>query len=152
MKILIISDSHGKINYIYELMEKEAPDAVISCGDFSEDTEESSFAFDNVPFYVVRGNCDYHDLKHKDEIFVELEGKKILVTHGHLYDAKRTYLHLTKRGLDLGADVVIFGHTHLPCLDMEPALTLFNPGALKNREYGIIKISKDTVDFIHKTI
>ncbi|MCJ8341611.1 MAG: metallophosphoesterase [Cetobacterium sp.] len=152
MKILVISDSHGRSEYIIEAIEKEKPDLIISGGDYSEDAEEISFAFSDLPFEIVKGNCDFYDMKHRDELTLDILGKKIFITHGHLYGVKSTYGKIESQGEKIGADIVIFGHTHKPYLEKKSHVTLFNPGALMNKEYGLINIFQDSVDFIHKKI
>ncbi|MGL4307575.1 YfcE family phosphodiesterase [Cetobacterium sp. SF1] len=152
MKILVISDSHGRSEYILEAIEKEKPDMVISCGDYSEDAQDMAYGFPEIPFQIVRGNCDYYDIDHRDEILLEISSIKFYITHGHLQNAKGTYSKLETAGEKAGAKVVLFGHTHIPYLEKKKKVILFNPGALMNKEYGIINIFKDSVDFIHKKI
>lgn len=48
MKILVISDSHGRLERLISIYEKEQPDVVICAGDHSEDGE-------NLSFYSPRG-------------------------------------------------------------------------------------------------
>ena len=42
MKILVISDSHGRLERLISIYEKEQPDVVICAGDHSEDGENLS--------------------------------------------------------------------------------------------------------------
>lgn len=151
MKLLIISDTHKEFENLIKIMDTENPEAVIFCGDITEDAEELSYVYRDIPFVIVKGNCDYHDRKNEDEILLELKGKKILVTHGHLYHVKQGYIELEIRAREIGADVALFGHTHRPYLK-EGEVVLFNPGAVVNGEYGIIDISEKSIDFIHKKI
>ncbi|MGL5950700.1 MAG: YfcE family phosphodiesterase, partial [Cetobacterium sp.] len=123
--------------------------AVIFCGDVTDDAEELSYVYKDIPFVIVKGNCDYYDRKNEEEILLELMGKKILVTHGHLYQVKQGYIDLEIRTREVGADIALFGHTHRPYLK-EGEVILFNPGAVVNGEYGIIDISEEKVGFVHK--
>ena len=72
MKILLTSDSHRDVDYLYNTIVKENPDMVIFAGDHSDDAIDISYGFD-IPFYIVRGNCDYYDNMTKDIIELEIE-------------------------------------------------------------------------------
>ena len=39
---------------------------------------------------------------------------KLFVTHGHAYGVKSGLGRLAERAKTLGADVVLYGHTHIP--------------------------------------
>ena len=65
---------------------------------------------------------------------------------------KRNYNHLKEKALDEGADIAIFGHTHIPYLKEEKEITLFNPGAVLRGNYGVISFEENKVEFIHKEI
>ncbi|MEG1365169.1 MAG: metallophosphoesterase family protein, partial [Cetobacterium sp.] len=103
MKILVISDSHSQLDYIYDIIVQESPDSVICAGDHSTDAEAIAYAFPEIQFYIVKGNCDYYDTKHDNEMFVKIGNKFFFITHGHLYDAKKTYALLEKKGEELEA-------------------------------------------------
>ena len=60
MKILLVSDSHRDVKYLYEVVEKENPNIIMYAGDHSSDAYDLNLAFD-IPVYIVRGNCDYDD-------------------------------------------------------------------------------------------
>jgi putative phosphoesterase len=151
MKILVVSDSHGRLDYLMEIWEKEKPDIVLSAGDYSEDVEELSYIYENSKYFIVRGNCDYMDHTKEDNLEMKLGEKKIFLTHGHLYGVKNSYDHIRLEAQDRGSNLCIFGHTHIPYLE-EEELTLFNPGAVKDRDYGIIEINKDKITLEHRTL
>lgn len=150
MKVLVISDSHGKLDRLISIYEEEKPDVVLCAGDFSEDGEELSFIYPNSKYYIVKGNCDYYDIKSEDEMVIELEGHRVFLAHGHHYGVKQLYDLIEKRGMELNCDIVVFGHTHRQYLEIKEGITLFNPGAVMNRDYGVIKINKESVDFLQK--
>ena len=84
MKILIVSDTHGKDENLEAAVYKEAPfDLLIHCGDV-EGREIFTEALVDCPCCMVSGNNDFFtDLPREEQI--ELCGKRILVTHGHYY-------------------------------------------------------------------
>lgn len=139
MKILLTSDSHRDVDYLYSVIEKEKPDCVIFAGDHSDDAESLSLAY-NIPFYIVRGNCDYYDNKTKDIIEIEIENiGKIILTHGHLFNVKSTKNDIYKLGIEKNANYVIFGHTHVQHDSMNNGIRYINPGAIVNHEYAVFE-------------
>ena len=79
---------------------------------------------------AVKGNCD--DCPFPREEIVQVEGVKILATHGDLYGVKRDLLPLTLRANELGCDMVLYGHTHYANTEEFDGLTLINPGAIQS--------------------
>ena len=122
---------------------------------------------------AVKGNCDFrsavlgNNIK-KTEI-IELLGKTILVTHGDLCEVKYGTAQIEKLAEDIGADVVLFGHTHEK-LERYVDVTekykdiegyheklcqmknyyLFNPGsASQYGSYGVLTLGEDYCLFSH---
>ena len=83
---------------------------------------------------AVKGNCD--DCNFKREEIVEIEGVKILATHGDLYGVKRDLLPITLRAKELGCSLVCYGHTHYATAEDIDGLTLINPGAIHSPVIG----------------
>ena len=152
MKVLVISDSHQKLDTLIKIYEYEKPEVVICAGDHSRDGEELSFVCPDSKYYIVRGNCDIFDRRYDDEMIFELEGFRILLAHGHEYGVKYSYTSIEERGRNLECDIVIFGHTHIQYLVSKNGITLFNPGAVYGREYGILEIDGEKFQFYHKVI
>ncbi|MCS5421165.1 MULTISPECIES: metallophosphoesterase family protein [Psychrilyobacter] len=151
MKVLIVSDSHSRLDNLMKIWEKEVPDVVISAGDYSKDVEELSYIYEDSEYYIVRGNCDYMDNNTEDNLEFELSDKKIFLTHGHLYGVKTSYDYLRMEANDRGTDLCIFGHTHIPYLE-EEGMILFNPGAVKDGLYGILEINNDKINIEHRKL
>lgn len=151
MKILIVSDSHSRLDSLIKIWEKEVPDVVISAGDYSKDVEELSYIYNSSKYYIVRGNCDYMDHNTEDILEFKLLDKKIFLTHGHLYGVKTSYDYLRMEARDRGNNICIFGHTHIPYLE-EEKMILFNPGAVKEGLYGVLSIDRDKVKIEHKKL
>ncbi|MGL4687774.1 MAG: YfcE family phosphodiesterase [Fusobacteriaceae bacterium] len=152
MKILVLSDSHGREDSIINLCEKEQPDTLIFLGDCTEDIEDLMYTYNNIKKIVVRGNCDFYDNKNKEETIVELENTVFFLTHGHLYNVKNTYEVLIKKSQEIKANIVLFGHTHIKELFVRDKIYYFNPGALKDNSYGIIIIENKNIKIEHKYI
>ena len=84
----------------------------------------------------VKGNCDYIDLPPLQVI--EIESKRILVTHGHLYNVHFDIFKLYMLAKEKGADIVLYGHTHNQMVEEYDGITFINPGALKNGNYALL--------------
>ncbi|MCR5720242.1 MAG: metallophosphoesterase [Lachnospiraceae bacterium] len=148
MKILIVSDSHRENSNLLKVLDKVKPDALIHCGDI-EGSEYVVSTAAGCPVYMVSGNNDYFsDLPQEKE--VTLEGVKIWIVHGH---RQRCYMGvglLVDEAAQKGADVVCYGHTHMPSVQCESGIWAVNPGSIsyprqQNRKpsYCIMEIKKD---------
>ncbi len=144
MRILVFSDTHNNSSRMERVLNTIiGVDAVIHCGDGLSDLEAVRDNFPKLEFHAVRGNCDYKP--EKGEKLLELGGKKIFVTHGHGYSVKSEqefeYITIRERGRELGADAVLFGHTHIPYNRNWGDIVVMNPGSAKYEgTYGVIEI------------
>ena len=146
MKAVVITDSHGKVDYILKVLEIEKPDALFFAGDHSEDCIETGYIYEELKYYMVKGNTDMEDYHTPEIVVEEIEGVKIFLTHGHLFRVKHGYGLLENHAVRAGADLVIFGHTHVPYKEEVHGILYFNPGAMKDRHYGVVEISKGSVN------
>jgi putative phosphoesterase len=164
---LIFSDIHGNFNDAYKVLSRQikAPDAVLFLGDGARDVSLLRSNFPQVSFVGVRGNCDFFgadDLP--DERVEELCGLRVLMLHGHTRGAKSGLGSIIKAALEADADAVLFGHTHTPvdicylpeelCAisDRDRPLWLFNPGAMRNGEFGTLSVRDGVPLFSHGNI
>lgn len=144
MKIVVFSDSHGKLDWMIAAVEAEKPNHIFFLGDHERDGWDLSRLYPMIPLNAVRGNCDWGP--GAEEWLVELEGVRFLLTHGHRYGAKTGYSGLIGAGLRTGADVVCFGHTHTAVDKMtDEGVRLFNPGTIGGPHgqyvtYGVITV------------
>lgn len=129
MKILIVSDTHGRDENLERVVCKEAPfDHLIHCGDV-EGREFFIEALAECPCSIVMGNNDFFsDLPRQEEIV--LAGKKMLVTHGHYYNVSMDISGLADAAKERGCEVAFYGHTHLPMVEEEKGILIVNPGSL----------------------
>ena len=148
MKVLICSDSHTRLDYFQKVMELEKPELVIFAGDHSTDALDISLVYEKIPFKIVRGNTDFSDRKTEDELKFEINGKKVLLTHGHLQWVKSSLNELEIRAKEEEVDICIFGHTHRELEIEKDGILYLNPGALQDRKYIIY----DGKNFNQKTL
>ena len=133
MRVIVCSDSHGRREILQKALVRYPCDAVIHLGDHQKDML-SIILPENIRVESVRGNCD---IGGDEEKLIELEGKKVLITHGHRYGVKGSLDALKSRMKETGADIVLYGHTHVPEYEFYGRGLLLNPGALcGNRTNG----------------
>lgn len=129
MKILIVSDTHGRHGNLDEVLEKEGPiDLLIHLGDV-EHEDNYIEAVAGCPTHIIAGNNDYFSfLPHEKEVRI---GKyKAFLTHGHNYYVSMDTSRLRREALFREVDIVMYGHTHKPYLDIQENLVVLNPGSL----------------------
>lgn len=128
MLIGVISDTHRYTWIIKDIIEKlKSCDILIHLGDNVQDVDEISQYYDG-PIINVKGNCDFA-VDVPGEITENIEGKKFLITHGHIYDVKYDLSRLRYRALELEVDIVLFGHTHVSKIAFEDGIWFVNPGS-----------------------
>lgn len=145
MLLLVISDTHRNIENAVSLINKYKPDYVLHLGDICDDCERLSDIFPNRIILSVIGNNDFppaYPEYPKERVFT-LDGKKIFMCHGHKYHVKQGLVSLVMRARELGADIALFGHTHMKFLEKDGSVIVMNPGA--TRSYGIIEISNGDI-------
>ena len=129
MKILVVSDTHGNLTNFREVLRQEQPiDMLIHLGDICHDEEEIRELVDPAcAVAMVRGNCDYFS-REPDTRDFSLGNHKVHMEHGHyLPDSLSS---ISYRAQEMGADIVLFGHTHRPLLTTCGDVTIVNPGSL----------------------
>lgn len=151
MKILVLSDSHGSQEYLYTIVyENLDADVIIHLGDGEGDMrvirDLPSMAEKRI--IQVCGNCDFSS-NNPITTFETIGDVKFYITHGYVQHVKFGTALLAKDAAESGREVALFGHTHVPYLNTEGPVTLFNPGAVCNGKYGIITIDEDrNLDFL----
>ncbi|MCR5502678.1 MAG: metallophosphoesterase [Lachnospiraceae bacterium] len=128
-KILIISDTHRYDDNFFRVMEKEAPvDLLIHCGDI-EGSEALYAENAHCPVHMVAGNNDFLSGLNREEEFM-IGDYKVFLTHGHYYNISMGSDLLRLEAAERGADIMIYGHTHRPVVDMSKGIIALNPGSL----------------------
>ena len=139
-RILVVSDSHGKTDYIKKQIQNiEKFDLIIHLGDCIRDGLLLEKGFSQYNFELIRGNCDACTYGETEKVLDVCE-KRIFITHGDKYGVKTGYDRIIYRGCELEADCVLFGHTHKAVCFKESGILILNPGAAKDDCCGIIEI------------
>jgi len=145
MRILVASDTHGRWGRLSQaVLSQPKAEVVIHLGDGENDLENVRFEFPEKMMTGVAGNCDYMSKLNGFDT-ITIEGKKIFFTHGHRYDVKYGYGRVIEAARRMGADICLFGHTHIPVAEYHDGLYIMNPGSLGEPRsgvptYGIIDI------------
>lgn len=129
MKILIISDTHGKQENLLTILDRVKPiDRMIHLGDV-EGQENLIAEMAECPLEIVAGNNDFFSTLEREK---ELQiGKyKILITHGHYYYVNMGLADIMQEGKARGMDIVMFGHTHRPVIEYGDGIIALNPGSV----------------------
>ncbi len=140
MKILITSDIHNNLDFFLEMSEKYKDFTKINLGDRGIDINILS----NLNYICVDGNCDSNITV--SEQILNIDNKKIFITHGHNYNVKNSLLNLYYKAKSLDCDYVFFGHTHVQTNVVYDDIIFINPGAIKDNHAALIM--DDVIKFI----
>lgn len=146
MKVLIVSDSHGMVSElgVVKKRHENEVDLFLHCGDSELSANEA--VLDG--YITVQGNCDYDD-RYPTETIQEIAGKKIFLTHGHLYGVKSSINNLLYKAKEVEADIACFGHSHFLGMEVVDGVLFINPGSLRlprgraEQTYVILTIESD---------
>ena len=157
-KLVVMSDTHVRPGVFRRVLNHEKQvDALFFTGDGGRDLEFLETEFPRLAVYQVHGNCDFGSL-FPAEGLASFEGVLFFYTHGHNYNVKYELTELARAAAARGADVALFGHTHLPTLEQIDTVTLFNPGSagaprFSAPTYGVITVEKGKPPrFEHKQV
>lgn len=142
MRLLVFSDSHGMTGKMRDaiLLHPEA-DKVVHLGDCERDVETIRYLLGGRELIQVCGNCDFSPSSPESAI-IGAEGADVFCTHGHLEGVKYGTARLADKAHNLGARIVLYGHTHIPVTDYVNGIYLFNPGTARLGQYGVIDITR----------
>lgn len=153
MGILVMSDSHGLVREVKQVVDRHQVDRILHCGDFCVDHSREPFS----RMTLVRGNCDAaRDVPTEQQ--TKWRDLHILQTHGHLFGVKSSLLRLHYRAEETGANVVVFGHSHVPVCGVERDILFLNPGSLQLPRgfdvptYAILEEEDATAKAVHVSV
>ncbi|WP_455539488.1 phosphodiesterase [Terrisporobacter sp.] len=145
MKIGVMSDTHGSIDYLEKALDVLSDcDILLHIGDVlyhgprndlpkgynPKAVVEKINNLDNIT--IVRGNCDADVdqmvIKHPIEspfVYKKIDNISILMDHG--YTKSRD--ELIEKARELNVDILILGHTHVKELSVDRDIIVLNPGS-----------------------
>ena len=143
MIYFVFSDSHGYRNNMLTVLKQKQPDELIFLGDGELDLLLIRKEFPDLKIHNVRGNCDLNSSA-KESITIQCGRKKIFASHGHTFGVKNSLDQLILKAFNSEADVILYGHTHIPHTEYAMAMDIMNPGSIGNVSdptYGLVEIS-----------
>lgn len=152
MKLMIASDIHGSACFCRQMLDaykREQADRLLLLGDLLYHGPRNDLPEGYAPKEViqmlndiknellcVRGNCDTEVDQMvlsfpilADYCLLELDGRTVFATHGHLYNPQN--LPPLKEG-----DILLNGHTHIPANQNMGTYTYMNPGSVSLPKEG----------------
>lgn len=159
VRLLVLSDSHGRRDRVLQAVSiHKGVDAILFLGDGLRDLSVLS---DDLAAKCssVRGNCDwgngFWENEPPQELFLRFGEYAVLMMHGHHFHVKGGTERAISYAAAKGADLLLFGHTHMPIEQYLPAdtllpdggcltkpLYLMNPGSLgDNGSYGLADLA-----------
>lgn len=149
MKIVVCSDSHGNSRALQEVLDRERPEVLLFLGDGERDWNTVDVP-QRTGFFAVSGNCDFMAMEPTYRR-LELCGKRIFMTHGHVYGVKQGLYGLSLQVEEQPADLVLYGHTHQPKWDEHNGCLYLCPGSIGYHEerYVVLTLEegKPNIDF-----
>lgn len=129
MSLMVISDTHGHTTTVMGvLMENKEITHLVHLGDMVRDAEDIEAAFPHLKIIKVEGNNDFWS-REKEEILFDWHGIKIFACHGHKYGVRGSKGVLATRAKEAGADMALFGHTHIKFDEELDGVRLLNPSS-----------------------
>lgn len=164
MRVGLMSDSHGNVEFVEQLIEwfkKGKCDKIIHLGDDWEDVAKKPEII-KVPGVFSEL---YKDPNVPNRLIFEFEGWTLFLTHtreSHKNDLP-TDLKPEEVVKTKGAKVILYGHTHIPAIERKEGIIYINPGHLRPLDkkghhptFGLLEIQPGMigvkiVDFKTKT-
>lgn len=149
MRILVISDSHGKNDDVKQVLEQVGDiDMFIHLGDVERGPEYIR-QLAKCETHMIAGNNDY-DIALPDTDSFMIADKKVFIAHGHQFYVGYGVEKLRQYALDNGYDIAMYGHTHVPFLDIGDDVTILNPGSIsyprqdgRQHTYTLIEVDRE---------
>ncbi len=159
LTVPVFSDSHGRGYLAMDVIERlqncceGGVNVALFLGDGLSDI--SDVIPEGCSLLAVSGNCDlFSSLFASDggmipEDRIEtIGGLRVFMTHGHKYSVKGGYGSAVAQARRLNADLLLFGHTHIPFTRYLPPegahhkpLYVMNPGSLRDGSFGTLTIA-----------
>ncbi len=156
MLLGIVSDTHGNvaaIQAVAELFQGARVDQVLHLGDDYQDIlflEATGLKVLAVPGLYCP---EYRDPTVPNRRLENLAGVRILMTHSPEISKFDQPGDLDPDGASMAADIVVYGHTHVPRIQEQAGVLWVNPGHLKAHDrrgypltYALMNLRPPTVD------
>ncbi len=159
MKVLIVSDTHGSMRTFNEVVAREKDlDLFIHLGDVEDDADYMEKMLD-CPTHIIAGNNDFFSRLPR-EVVIPIGKYRVFLTHGDGYYVRSNTMKLKQAAMARNANIVMYGHTHCPNIELEGSVWAINPGSLsyprqmgRKASYIIMEIGADgNAEFVLKYV
>jgi len=139
--IVVVADTHGKPHpAMAERLANLRPAAILHAGDIGDPAVLDTLAA-YAPVLAVRGNIDaglpgVPDLRVVDVPDGAGGTLRILLTHIAVAGPKLR-AEVGRAARDVGASLVVCGHSHVPFIGVHRGITVFNPGSVGPRRFNL---------------
>ena len=143
MKLLVVSDTHGRYGRVRGYLE-DYPSVthIMHLGDGVRDMEDLSREYPDKHFMCVRGNNDF-GCNYPEHYQFCLLGHTFFAAHGHTLGVRTSVFRLLEAARAAGADIALFGHTHMKYDNTVDGIRVLNPSS-----YGAYLITENKIEFI----
>lgn len=154
MRIVVMSDSHGRIERIKKVIEEQPKaELFIFLGDGTRDFHA---AMRGVPKedWCVCGNCDFGS-SDEYQLISYVKDIQFYCTHGHQWNVKHSLEELIQEAKKKEVKVLLYGHTHEAYYEYRDGIHIFNPDSLGSPRgpfyptYGVIDIQGKNIVCSH---
>jgi putative phosphoesterase len=151
MKIIVLSDTHSHPLPKALSDDLSSADLILHAGDFSDlEVYQQLKAIKEIR--AVYGNIDGLELRKilPEKLIFDCAGVKIGMAHG-MGNPDGIIGRLQKIFEGSGVQVIVFGHTHMPCHEVINGVLFFNPGSPTDTirapycSYGVLEIKDGKV-------
>lgn len=149
-RLALVSDTHGiNIDKVSEEIKVRDLDGLVFLGDVYKDGQDLK-SKTGLDLIQVLGNNDFYvDGKAPWDYSFNLDGYRIFASHGHKYGVSRGLGKIQEKAEEEGADIVLFGHTHVYTDTRINEVAYINPGSPSlarglpyERTFAILDLSK----------
>jgi putative phosphoesterase len=137
-KLLVLSDTHGclpalraVLNWAKDFLPPN--DAICAAAFLGDGVSDLGRTVEASGFYgewkMVRGNNDYEPTIPETTVY-NFADHRFYMCHGHRHGLYGNYQSLVAAGRNNEADVILFGHAHVPFFKNINGILLINPGSV----------------------
>jgi len=159
LRLAIVADTHSRPHpRAPALLRALEADAILHAGDIG-DLAVLDQLREIAPLFAVRGNIDERANDLPDALTLELRAGgesalTMLLTHIAVA-GPRVRADAARVANEVGAKLVVCGHSHVPLIARDRGLTLFNPGSIGPRRmhlpitFGVLEIASGKLSMRH---
>jgi putative phosphoesterase len=137
-KLLVFSDTHGSVNSlkaVFNWAKDHTPpnDTICGAAFLGDGIADLQPAANAAGFFcewkLVKGNNDF-DYSVPETAVMEFDGHCFFLCHGHRHSLYGGLYSLAATAHNAGADVVLYGHSHVPHVKTVEGILFVNPGSV----------------------